>query len=185
MRKIGLFGGSFDPIHAAHIKIAKEALTLKNLDEVIFIPSGESPHKDSLSASASDRYNMVKIAIDGEEKFSVSDYEIKKEGKSYTYYTLCHFKEIYPDDELFFIIGDDEYDYFPNWYKADELHSLCTFLVFQRHGRKILPPFSSVDTDILEISSTEIRERIISGRDASDILPDGVTEYILEKGLYR
>ena len=137
MRRIALFGGSFDPIHKGHVEIAKTAISRLSLDEVIFIPSGISPHKAGLTASNEDRYNMVCLALEGEEKLSVSNFEIKKETKCYSFETVEEFKKRYPYDELYFIIGDDQYEKFTTWYKWEELLSKCHFVVFTRDGGEI------------------------------------------------
>lgn len=165
MRKIALFGGSFDPIHKGHIEIAKEAVKALCLDEVIFIPSGISPHKAGLTASNEDRYNMVCLALENEEKLSVSDFEIKKETKCYSFETVKEFKKLYPSCELYFIIGDDQYEKFTTWYKWEELLKMCRFVVFTRGGAEIKPPFTEIKIPPIGISSTEIREKIKNGED--------------------
>ncbi len=185
MSRIALFGGSFDPIHNAHIEIAKRALTGMDFDEIIFIPSGVSPHKDSLVTSGIHRYNMVKAAISEEERFSVSDFEIKKETKCYSFETLEEFKKRYPEDELYFIMGDDQYEKFTTWYKWEELLTMCKFLVFTRGGSKIEPPFAEMKIPPIEISSSDIRERLKYGLCAASFVPESVLSYIKEKGLYR
>ncbi len=185
MRRIALFGGSFDPVHKGHVEIAKTAILKEGLDEVIFIPSGISPHKAGLTASNEDRYNMVCLAIEGEEKLSVSDFEIKKETKCFSFETLAEFKKRYPSDELYFIIGDDQYEKFTSWYKWEELIKMCRFLVFTRGGGEIKPPFREIKIPPIEISSTEIRGKIKNGEDVSTKVSDKVLAYIKEKGLYK
>ena len=185
MRRIALFGGSFDPIHKGHIEIAKTAISRLCLDEVILIPSGVSPHKEGLSASNDDRYNMVCLATEGIDKLSVSDFEIKKATKCYSFETVEEFKKRYPEDELYFIIGDDQYEKFTSWYKWEELLSMCRFVVFARYGREIKPPFVEMKIPPIEISSTCIREKIRNGEDVSGAVCEKVFSYINEKGLYR
>ena len=184
MRRIALFGGSFDPVHKGHIEIAKTAISRLCLDEVILIPSGVSPHKEGLSASNEDRYNMVCLALENEEKLSVSDFEIKKETKCYSFETVEEFKKRYPKDELYFIIGDDQYEKFTTWYKWEELIKMCRFVVFTRHGGKIEPPFTEIKIPPIDISSTQIRENIKNGEDVSALVSEKVLSYIKEKGLY-
>ncbi|MBQ2941790.1 MAG: nicotinate-nucleotide adenylyltransferase [Clostridia bacterium] len=185
MRKIALFGGSFDPIHKGHIEIAKEAVKALCLDEVIFIPSGISPHKAGLTASNEDRYNMVCLALENEEKLSVSDFEIKKETKCYSFETVKEFKKLYPSCELYFIIGDDQYEKFTTWYKWEELLKMCRFVVFTRGGAEIKPPFTEIKIPPIGISSTEIREKIKNGEDVGAKVNEKVLSYIKEKGLYK
>ncbi len=185
MRKIALFGGSFDPIHKGHIEIAKIAMEKEELDEVIFIPSGKSPHKEELESSPEERFLMTCLATEGIEGFSVSDFEIKKETKCYTFETVTAFKEFYPGDELYFIMGDDQYKVFSSWYKSKELLELCKFIVFTREGENILPPFLGINIEPILISSSEIREKIKKGESVKDFLCEKTEKYIRDKKLYR
>lgn len=181
---IGLFGGSFDPIHSGHIKAAQAAKDKAGLDKIIFLPSGKSPHK-ALCASPTDRFNMTKEAVDGMPGFFVSDFETKKETKCYSAETVAEFKKLYPDDELYFIIGDDEYASFDEWYKSDELIKMCRFLVITRHGEDIRPPFIGVDMPKIPISSSMIRELVKNGGDISPFVKKSTACYIKEHKLYR
>ena len=181
--KTGLFGGSFDPVHLGHLAAAKRAKEALFLDRVIFIPSGQSPHK-TLSASPTDRFNMVSLATGGIPGFFVSDFETKKKTKCYSYETVAEFKRLYPSDELYFIIGDDEYSSFFSWYRPYELLSMCRFAVLTRHGAKIKEPFTGIKMPPVKISSTEIREKISRGEDVSALLPDAANDYIKTHKLY-
>lgn len=181
--KSGLFGGSFDPVHSGHLAAAKRAKEALGLDRVIFIPSGVSPHK-TLTASPEARLEMVKLAVSGIDGFSVSDFETKKKTKCYSYQTVAEFKKLYPDDELYFIIGDDEYSSFFSWYKPNELLSMCRFAVLTRHGAKIKEPFIGISMPPVKISSTMIRERAASRLDLSGLVPPGAAEYIKKNKLY-
>ncbi len=183
--KIGIFGGSFDPIHKGHLKIADEALRLASLDKIIFVPSGISPHKEKLNASALDRFNMVCEVVSDNPFFFVSDYEIKKKTRSYTYETITEFKKLYPDDEFFFIMGDDEYLFFPNWYEKDKLLTMCTFLVFTRKGLQIKPPFIKIETPPLEVSSSNIRALVSEDKDISPFVHELTASYIKQHKLYK
>ncbi len=185
MRKIALFGGSFDPIHKGHIEIAKIAMEKEGLDQVIFIPSGKSPHKEGLEASCEDRLSMTYLATEDIKGFSVSDFEIKKETRCYTFETITAFKEFYPGDELYFIIGDDQYKVFSSWHKYKELLDLCKFIVFTREGENILPPFLGINIKPILISSSGIREKIKKGESVKELLPEKTEKYIRDKKLYR
>lgn len=185
MRQLGLFGGSFDPVHNAHLTLAEKALELAKLDHIIFIPNGISPFKNELSASCRDRLSMLRLAIEGNECFSVSSYETERPGISYTYDTLCAFRRFYPEDMLFFIIGDDGYQSFPHWYKSQELLTLCTFLVFTRNGGEIKAPFVPISVPPMDVSSTEVRRRLREGDDVGALLPSRVESYIKEHALYQ
>lgn len=182
--KTGLFGGSFDPIHKGHLSAAETARKKLGLDRVIFIPSGVSPHK-SLSASALHRFYMTGLAVSDKPYFSVSDFETKKETKCYSVETVEYFKSLYPDDELYFIIGDDEYSSFDKWYKYEELLSMCRFAVVTRNGGDIRLPFIGVPMDKVLISSSMIRELLKSGKDISPYVPASLNEYIKKHGLYK
>ena len=132
--KIALFGGAFDPIHYGHMSLAESAYEKFKLDRVIFVPSGKPPHKCPASAHKIHRLEMVKLAIRDNPHFTVSDYELKKSGKSYTYQTIEYFKQKYPGDELFFLMGIDLFLTFNTWEKSRQLLDMCKFLVGIRPG---------------------------------------------------
>ena len=198
MCRVGIIGGTFDPIHLAHIYIAEEAKKKLNLDKVIFMPAGIQPLKtDKKVTEASLRLEMVQKAIEGKIGFEASDYEIKKEGKSYTYKTLEHFYKEYKD--LYFITGADCLLDIDKWKEIEKIFSLCKFVVFTRPGynnnelvnkKRFVEEKYNGDIILLEvpgihISSTEIREKIINNEKVDDILPAVVLDIIKEKGLYR
>ncbi|MCC5419133.1 nicotinate-nucleotide adenylyltransferase, partial [Clostridium botulinum] len=178
-----ILGGTFDPIHNAHINVAYEALERFNLEEVIFIPAGNPPHKIKLKKTpAHIRYEMVKLAIEKETRFSISDFEIKSKGLSYTYRTLKHFKEKEPETNWYFITGEDCLSYLEHWKYIDEIFNICNFVIFSREGFKekeeIIKKKKSIllkygkeilfmDASILDISSTKIRNRIKEGKEVS------------------
>lgn len=198
MCRVGIIGGTFDPIHLAHIYIAEEAKKKLNLDKVIFMPAGIQPLKtDKKVTEASLRLEMVQKAIEGKIGFEVSDYEIKKEGKSYTYETLEHFYKEYKD--LYFITGADCLLGIDKWKEIDKIFSLCKFVVFTRPGynneelvnkkrfveEKYNGKIILLEVPGIHISSTDIREKIINNEKVDDILPAVVLDIIKEKGLYR
>lgn len=198
MCRVGIIGGTFDPIHLAHIYIAEEAKKKLSLDKVIFMPAGIQPLKtDKKVTEASLRLKMVQKAIEGKIGFEVSDYEIKKEGKSYTYKTLEHFHEKYED--LYFITGADCLLDIERWREIDKIFSLCKFVVFTRPGynnqellnkKKFVEEKYNGEIILLEvagidISSTDIREKIMNNEEVDNILPSVVLDIIKEKGLYR
>lgn len=198
MERLGIIGGTFDPIHLGHIYIAKQAKEKLNLDKVIFMPAGSQPLKVNKKVTkASLRLQMVKKAIQGIGYFQVSDYEIKKEGMSYTYLTLEEFYA--PNRELFFITGADCLMNLELWQGIEKIFKCCTFVVFTRPGydklelkkKKIkLEEKYKTNIEVLEvsspnISSTKIREKIKDNIDVSNFLPEGILEIIKEHGLYR
>ena len=142
MSKIGIMGGTFNPIHNGHIKIAQAAKSEYHLDKVIFLTSGNPPHKrDEAILDAKIRHIMVKRAISGIDGFEPCDYEVNRTEYSYSVNTLRHFKETMPDDELFFIIGGDSLRDFHKWYQPDEILKLCTLLVYDRKDGKFESDF--------------------------------------------
>ncbi|MBL4935202.1 nicotinate-nucleotide adenylyltransferase [Clostridium sp. YIM B02515] len=200
MVKKGIFGGTFDPIHNGHLYIAHEALHRLNLDEVIFMPSGNPPHKtEKRKTDAAIRYEMVKTAVRDEKYFTVSNYEIKNSGLSYTYKTLEHFNNIENDTEWYFITGADclvELDY---WKSVDRILDSCKLVVFNRPGypkeiileqkkrveEKYKKDIIFLDFSLFDISSTSIKKMIKEQKDASYLMPQGVYNIILELQLYK
>ena len=198
MKKIGLFGGTFDPPHTGHTALAKATLLNFSLDKIIFIPAGNPPHKTQKRVSdKTHRFEMVKMAIKGEPNFSISDFDIKNEKPNYSYLTIEHFKNEYPDDEIFFIVGADSYRDFPKWKNFPDILSLCTFIVLNRNDAdlgeyfkkycEIYPEHKALFSDDFsyDVSSTELREKIKSGENCKNLLPDGVYEYIKKHKLYH
>ena len=183
--KIGLFGGAFNPIHLGHVKIAKEAIQQMSLDKLIVIPTGNAPHKKETEVSREHRFNMAQLAFKDEEKVEVSDYELNREEISYSADTVEYFKRIYPDDELFFIIGDDSYNNLSTWREPQRILAASTLLVFEREGAEIFPPAVKINMERIEISSSEIRDTIYKGKDFINLLPKSVFNYIIENNLYK
>lgn len=183
--KIGLFGGAFNPIHLGHVKIAKEAIRQMSLDKLIVIPTGNAPHKKETEISREHRFNMAQLAFKDDDKIEVSDYELNREEISYSADTVEHFKKLYPNDDLFFIIGDDSYNNLSSWHEPQRILSASTLLVFEREGAKILPPAVKINMERIEISSSEIRDNIYIGKDFINLLPKSVFNYIIKNNLYK
>ena len=197
MRKIGLMGGTFDPIHPAHIEIAKRAMEQYDLDEVIFMTSGNPPHKKGQRVTdARARLEMVKLAIEDIDGFRASDYEVNKADYSYSVNTLKWLRGEYPDAQIYFLIGEDSLDYIDKWYKPEEILDLCTVLVYPRISMETLKrtliekqsvlggDIRVIDAAVCGVSSTQIRNVIESGADASELLDERVYEYIRRNNLY-
>lgn len=181
--KIGLLGGTFDPIHLGHIKIAETAILSGEVDRVILIPCGTPVHKTKTFASKEQRLQMAKLAYEG-DLITVSSYEIERIEPSYSFDTISEFKRLYPNDEIVFIMGDDAYNEISSWYKSKELLNLCSFLVFTRLGGNISPPAKPLYMPKIEISSSDIRGLIAKSGDASPFLPTRVWQYIAQNKLY-
>ena len=182
--KIGLFGGAFNPMHNGHMKIAYAALESAGLDRIIFIPTGNAPHKKETEVSREDRYNMLLAATGNEKRFFVSDYEIGRKEINYSANTVEYFKTVYPDDDLYFIIGDDSYNQLDTWFEPHRIFNVCTLLVFPREGGEIKPPAVKINMEKVPISSSRVRNMIKIGKDCRNLLPKPVFDYIIDKKLY-
>jgi nicotinate-nucleotide adenylyltransferase len=187
---IGLFGGTFDPIHIGHLIIAETCLQKYNLNQIIFIPSGIPPHKKNMKISPSkDRYKMACMAIKDNSKFVISPIEMHK--TKYSYQTISHFKKEFPNDNLFFIIGSDSLLNLHKWKKGLKLLDLCKFIVVPRLGFNIKKlNFSKnkilvLDNFNIGISSTNIRKNVLNNKNIKYLVPNQVEQYILEKKLYK
>ncbi len=197
MAKIGLFGGSFNPIHNGHINLAVSVKNSLGLDRVILIPSGTSPHKSSDEyADTDDRLSMCRLACEEISGLEVSDYEILRSGKSYTVYTVRHFKELYPDDELYWLVGSDMLLCFEEWFEYREILEKVNLAAISRHGSdngdllEMADKLSEygnvivVNAGVVEISSSKIRKMIKNNEDLSCYLNGKVVKYIVLKNLY-
>lgn len=198
-RKVGIMGGSFDPIHLGHLVVANEVLNIYKLDEIIFVPTGDPPHKKGLKAESFHRLLMVNMAVLSNDKFSVSDIEIKNPGKSYTLNTLRELKKLYPDTEFYFITGTDAVIDLPSWHEPEEVLKLCSFIAVSRPGisseevknkineiqKKYGGTIELLQVPMLQISSTNIRERFALGISAKYLLPQAVEQYIIKNELYK
>ena len=196
---IGVYGGTFDPIHKGHSRLLELAKTLGGLDKVIVMPDRIPPHKVREDmASPEDRLEMCRLTFAGHDDIEVSDWEIRQEGKSYSVLTLRHFKKLYPEDRLWFIMGSDMLTTFTQWYCYEEILTLAGLICLTRYSGddaelekaaeelrakggdiKILP------ADAFEVSSSQLRKLIAQGEDCEGYLDRRVRKYINSKGLYR
>lgn len=199
MSRIGVFGGTFNPPHKAHLRLAQKAIEGAQLDRVIVIPANMPPHKDAPKLlSAEDRLSLCRLTFSG-EKFEVSDLEIKREGKSYTIETLERLKTLYPEDELVLIIGSDMLLSFEKWYRFEDILSIASLCVMTREAavtreelcaycKNVLSlskdRFVILDCEALELSSTQIRREIEISADFKAQVTEEAAEYIEEKGLF-
>jgi nicotinate-nucleotide adenylyltransferase len=198
--KKGIIGGTFDPIHNGHLYIAYEAMYRLNLNKVIFMPSGNPPHKNEKKITdGCRRYDLVTKAIKNESSFEVSDFEIKKQSYSYTFETMEYFKYKEPDTEWYFITGADCLRDLHLWKRVDSILENCTLVVFNRPGQnedlllrekenfeaKYNKKIIFLDLLQIDISSSIIREAVKAGKNVSYFLPEIVYNDILELGLYK
>ena len=196
--RLGIMGGTFDPIHLGHLHVARVAQQEAALDSVLFLPDGDPPHKQP-GASGADRLRMTRLAVEQDPGFWVSDMELRRPGRTYTVDTLMALLTEDPARELYYLIGADTLFQFPSWKTAHKVATLCSMLVVPRPGtdlvevrwfmRKLFADFG-LATSLLsqpgpDISSTLIRERVQAGEDISALVPRAVAQYIAEKGLYH
>jgi len=186
MQRIGILGGTFNPIHVGHLAMAQMAQEKVGLDKVFFIPAFIPPHKTSKNlAAAKDRLSMVRLAIAGNPSFKVSDYEIKKGGRSFSIDTVKHFRKIYTGKaKLYFIIGGDSLATLKTWKQVDDLLKLVTFIVVSRPGYKGSHKHVPVDL-ALDIASRDLRKRVAQGKSIKYLVPDKVIRYIEQHSLYQ
>lgn len=191
MKRVGIMGGTFDPIHLGHLRAAESAREELGLQEVVFVPAGVPPHRQPPGASALDRFAMACLATAGHPDFRTSACELERPGPSYTVDTLAAFREAWPEVELVLLVGSDTLPELAGWREHDRLLTLCTLGVVARPAPDgaVAPMAPSgearVTTAGLPISGTGIRERIAAGRSVRYLVPDGVAEYIAKRGLYR
>ncbi len=210
MKPIGVFGGTFDPIHYGHLRSAFEMLQALDFEEVRFIPCSDPPHRGVTYATAAQRYRLVEVAIAGQPGFVADARELERGGPSYTVDTLATLRTEFPDRSLGLIVGMDAFLGLPDWYQWDEILDTAHIVVAHRPGWKA--PDIGVLGDMisehgthrvsdlhetthgrvhihavtqLEIASTEIRDLIAAGRDPRFLMPDAVRDEIIELGIYK
>ncbi|MGD9482985.1 nicotinate-nucleotide adenylyltransferase [Streptomyces sp. TRM70308] len=191
-RRLGVMGGTFDPIHHGHLVAASEVAARYGLDEVVFVPTGQPWQKSHQTVSpAEDRYLMTVIATASNPQFSVSRLDIDRPGRTFTIDTLRDLRVVHPDDDLFFITGADALGQILTWRNAEELFSLAHFIGVTRPGHHLTDPglpdggVSLIEIPALAISSTDCRARVAQGDPVWYLVPDGVVRYITKRGLYR
>ncbi|MFM1844839.1 MAG: hypothetical protein RI917_157 [Actinomycetota bacterium] len=188
--RIGVMGGTFDPIHHGHLVAASEAADAFDLDEVIFVPTGNPGNKKVISSSEN-RYLMTVIATAANPRFKVSRVDIDRPGVTYTIDTLTELSKQFPDADLFFISGADAIAQILAWKEVDSIWPLAHFVAVTRPGHKLELPdvkeakISQLEVPALAISSTAIRERAEAGKPIWYLVPDGVVQYIAKHKLYR
>ena len=187
--KTGILGGTFNPIHNGHLYMAFEAMETLELDRIIFVPNYMPPHKEAYNRNPEDVLKMLELALEEYDDFIISTFELDKKGLSYTYETLEYFTKIYPYDEFYFIIGEDSYVNFSLWKNPEKIVSFAKIVVFQRQGfdlkesratKAVLENQNSepivLDSMILEISSSDIRNRVVSNKQISYLVPAKVRD---------
>lgn len=197
--KIGILGGTFDPVHLGHLAIAEEARAKLKLDEVIFVPAGQPwMKKDTPVSPAEHRINMLRLAISGKTYFKLSTVEIERGGLSYSVETVAELRaKLKAEDEIVLIVGWDSLETLPQWREPARLITMCRIVALPRPGYK-RPDIASLEKEVpglservilldkpeIAISATEIRERVRQGLPISHLVPEAIERYIREKGLY-
>ena len=195
--KTGLFGGAFNPFHNGHLQLMQHYLEALSLDRIFLIPTAIPPHKTAqYLVSAEDRLAMLALVAAQDKRLIVSDMEFHRQGKSYSIDTIHALKKQYPKDDFYLIVGSDQFLYFQEWYKADEILSLVTVCTSARHSGEYetLLAFQKQyenmknciisNFEVFDISSSEIRNRVKEGKSIAHLVPPSVENYIKEHGLY-
>jgi len=195
-KRVGVLGGTFDPIHEGHIAAAKAAVECARLDRVIFVPTGQPPHRPPAATGPEHRLEMTRLAIAGDRRFDVSDVELRRPGASFTSDTLRELRELYPSDELFLILGWDAAKLFTTWHEPDKVRALATIVLVARPGSGSPQPAdleaSGLEGDGVivclehtpDISASAIRQDIKHGRPITGKVPPAVEQYIAAHDLY-
>lgn len=188
--RIGVMGGTFDPIHAGHLIVASEAAHALNLSKVLFVPAA-SPWQKNPETDANDRFEMVQRAVATDERFQASDVDLKRGGNTYTVDTLRDIAEGFPDAELFLLLGSDAYEGLPSWKEPERVRQLAHMVVLARPGyspltgAEQLGAVTFLTVPAIDISSTDCRNRVRYGRPVQHMVTDPVFDYINEHNLYR
>jgi nicotinate-nucleotide adenylyltransferase len=186
--RIGIFGGTFDPPHLGHWLAAVDAAEALALDEVVWVPAAQQPLKaGSSSADAAHRLAMARLMVQGEGRFRVDAVELERGGLSFTVDTLRAYRERYPDAALFLLLGSDAAATLPKWREPEVIRALAEIVVLTRGGEAVELPSGvrAVPTRRVDLSATEIRERVAAGRSIRGFVPDAVAAYIAAHGLYQ
>jgi nicotinate-nucleotide adenylyltransferase len=188
-RRVGILGGTFNPVHVGHLAIAQWAAEKLRLDKLIFVPCSAPPHKTSKGVIAAEhRLQMVKLAIAGNPKFDVSDFEIKRGGRSYSIDTVKYFRESLPrQTKIYFIVGGDAVPGLKKWQRIDEILRMATMVAINRKGfekRRSEYPVKWLTMPEIDISSSKIRRQIRAGENITYLVPQKLLAYILKQKLY-
>ena len=185
LKKIGIFGGTFDPIHHGHLILGRDAIEALELESVIFIPASISPHKLERAPTPADlRLAMLRAGIENEPRFAVDTMEIERPSPSYAVETVELLRQRDPSARFIYLIGEDNVPRLPTWHRFAELETMVEFVVLDRSGLKTEHPYPALRRH-LDISATDIRNRVASGRSIRYLVPPAVEVIIRERQLYR
>ena len=185
MRKLGIYGGTFDPVHNAHLILAREALEQLELDRVVFVPAAASPHKvTNRSAPAALRLEMLRSAVGGEPGFDVDDLELRRPPPSFTIDTIEEARRRMPNAEIYYLVGSDNLPRLHTWHRFNELEKLVQFVVLARDAQPVEERYTTIRR-LIDVSATDIRNRVASARSIRYLVPPSVEEIIQREQLYK
>lgn len=184
LKKIGIYGGTFDPIHHGHLILAREARERLGLEKLIFVPARIAPHKRAPFASAEMRLSMLQAAVAGEDGLEVDDCELRRAPPSYTIDTVENVQRREPDAEIYYLIGEDNLAGLGNWRQFERLQKIVRFVVLDRTGAEATHGYPIIARKI-DISATDIRKRVASGQSIRYLVPESVEEIIRGNNLYQ
>jgi nicotinate-nucleotide adenylyltransferase len=185
MKKVGIYGGTFDPIHHGHLILGRQACEELGFDQLIFVPAAVSPFKSPAFVSGEMRLSMLRAAIEGQKDFLADDCELKRPPPSYSIDTVLQIREHDPKAEFFWLIGADNVEGLNKWHRIEELRKLVQFVVLDRGCTKKAAHNYSIVQRNIDISATDIRKRVASGRSIRYLVPRAVEEIIRREKLYR
>jgi nicotinate-nucleotide adenylyltransferase len=181
---IGILGGTFDPVHNAHLAMAQAALEHLKLDKVLFIPTGPTRYRSPARASGEDRVAMLRLALADEPRFEIDERELQSGASGYTVDTLKALRGELGDADLYLLMGADQFDKLARWRRPDELRRLARIGVFGRPGIQLKEKVELIPMDPMPVSASEIRSRAKRDEDLSHLVPSAVANYIARRGLY-
>jgi nicotinate-nucleotide adenylyltransferase len=184
LKRIAIYGGTFDPVHHGHLILARDACERLGLDQVIFIPAAVSPFKPAPDAPADLRWTMLRAALSGEERFIADDFDLRRPPPSYAITTVMEIRQREPAAEFFYLIGDDNVSTLGQWHRFEDLKKLVHFIVLDRSGTESPHEYPIIRRKI-DISGTEIRKRVACGLSIRYLVPAAVEEIIRQGNLYR
>lgn len=185
VRKLGIYGGTFDPIHHAHLILAREAVEQFGLDRLLFIPAAASPHRlEHTSASPAVRLEMLRAAVEGEPRFEVDDIELQRPPPSFTVETIEEVQRRHPQTEIFLLVGSDNLPRLHTWHRFHDLQKLVQFVVLARGAEPTDERYTTIRR-LIDISATHVRNRVATGRSIRYLVPASVEEIIRRHQLYK
>ena len=184
MRKIGIYGGTFDPVHHAHLILARQAKEELELERVIFVPAAVSPFRENPAGPADLRVKMLQAAVRDEPSFVVDELELHRPPPSYTVDSIEELRKRLGDAKIYLLVGEDNVAGLPRWHRFEDLKKMVEFVVLNRSGQGPLHPYRTIER-LVDIAATEIRKRVASGRSIRYLVPSEVEMIIREGNLYR